>query len=128
MRAACIVYNNDGEEVARYDKRHLFNATFSADETYQESDTTEAGEDNIVVVDTPVGKLGLAVCFDIRFSEHFTKLSAKGAEIIAIPSAFTVETSEAHWELLARCRAVDTFSYIIGACQGGTHKKGRKTF
>ncbi|MFA5961026.1 MAG: carbon-nitrogen hydrolase family protein [Tatlockia sp.] len=128
VRAACIVYDNQGEQVARYDKRHLFDVTLSAAESYRESDTTEAGEDNFVVVDTPVGKLGLAVCFDIRFSEHFSTLSAKGAEIIAIPSAFTVQTGEAHWALLARCRAVDTFSYVIGACQGGTHTNGRKTY
>lgn len=128
VRAACILYDNHGKEVARYDKRHLFDARLSGAESYRESDTTESGEDNFVVVDTPAGKLGLAVCFDIRFPEHFSALSAKGAEIIAIPSAFTVQTGEAHWELLARCRAIDTFSYVIGACQGGTHTNGRKTY
>lgn len=127
IRAACIVFDNQGEQVARYDKRHLFDVTLSETERYRESDTTEAGTNIPIVIETPVGKLGLCVCYDIRFPEIFTELSAKGAEIIAIPSAFTVKTGEAHWELLARSRAIDTFSYIIGACQGGTHSNGRKT-
>lgn len=127
IRAACIVFDNNGNQVARYDKRHLFDATLSSNEAYRESDTTEAGED-IVVVQTPVGKLGLSVCYDLRFPEHFSKLSAKGAEIISAPSAFTVKTGRAHWELLTRCRAIDTFCYLIGACQGGTHSNGRETY
>lgn len=127
VRAACIVFDNHGQQVARYDKRYLFDATLSTGEVYRESDTTEAGED-AVVVETPVGKLGLAVCFDLRFPEHFAKLSAQGAEIISVPSAFTVKTGEAHWALLARSRAIDTFCYVIGACQGGTHTNGRKTY
>lgn len=127
IRAACIVFDNNGNQVARYDKRHLFDATLSSNEAYRESDTTEAGED-IVVVQTPAGKLGLSVCYDLRFPEHFSKLSAKGAEIISAPSAFTIKTGEAHWELLTRCRAIDTFCYLIGACQGGTHSNGRETY
>lgn len=127
IRAACIVFNNHGKQVARYDKRHLFDATLSTTEVYKESDTTEAGDD-IVVIKTPVGNLGLAVCYDIRFPEHFHELSIRGAEIIAIPSAFTIKTGEAHWALLTRSRAIDTFCYILGACQGGTHSNGRKTW
>ncbi len=127
VRAASIVFDNHGHQVARYDKRYLFDVTLSESEVYRESDTTEAGED-VVVVETPVGKLGLAVCFDLRFPEHFTQLSAQGAEIITVPSAFTVKTGEAHWALLARCRAIDTFCYVVGACQGGTHINGRKTY
>lgn len=92
-----------------------------------ESDTTEPG-DNVVVVETPIGKLGLCVCYDIRFPEHLAALTEFGAEIIAIPSAFTVKTGEAHWALLARCRAIDTFCYIVGACQGGMHSNGRATY
>lgn len=127
VRAACLVFDNHGHQVARYDKRHLFDVTLSATEVYRESDTTEAGDD-VVVIDTPVGKLGLAVCYDLRFPEHFEKLSAQGAEVIAIPAAFTVKTGEAHWALLARSRAIDTFCYVIGACQGGTHSNGRQTY
>ncbi len=127
IRAACIVYDDKGKAVARYDKMHLFDATISPTEKYMESNTTEAGEE-ITVIDTPLGKLGLAVCFDIRFPHLFTQLVNQGAEIIAIPSAFTVKTGQAHWELLARSRAVDSFCYIIGACQGGLHSNNRETY
>ncbi len=127
IRAACIVFDNQGRQIARYDKIHLFDVTLSKQEVYKESDTTEPGEE-IIVIDTPVGKLGLCVCFDMRFPEILAKISAQGAEIIAIPAAFTVPTGKAHWELLARCRAIDTFCYIIGACQGGVHSNGRKTY
>lgn len=127
IHAACIVFDNQGIQVARYDKRHLFDVTLSPTEIYRESDTTEPGKD-VVVIDTPIGKLGLAVCYDLRFPEHFAKLSEQGAEVIAIPSAFTVKTGEAHWDILTRCRAIDTFCYILGACQGGTHSNGRQTY
>lgn len=127
IRAACIVFDNQGVPVARYDKIHLFDATISAQECYRESDTTQQG-DQTVVIDTPAGKLGLCVCYDIRFPHMFAELVAKGAEIIAIPSAFTMKTGAAHWELLARCRAIDSFCYVIGACQGGVHSNGRETY
>ncbi len=127
VRAACLVFNSDGNCVARYDKIHLFDVTLSEVETYKESDSTEAG-DEIIVVDTPLGKLGLAVCYDIRFPELFRCLINKGAEIIAIPSAFTTITGKAHWEILTRSRAIENFCYIIGACQGGTHADGKKTY
>ena len=126
VRAACIVYNCDGAVVARYDKIHLFDVTLSETENYRESDTTEPGNE-IVVIDTPIGKLGLAVCYDIRFLTLFIELMNRGAEIIAIPAAFTVKTGEAHWKLLACARAVDTFCYIVGSAQSGTHANGRKT-
>lgn len=127
VRAASIVYDHNGNAVARYDKIHLFDVTISETESYKESDTTEPGDD-IVVVDTPVGKLGLTVCYDIRFPGLFTELMNRGAEIIAIPSAFTVKTGEAHWQLLSRSRAVENFCYIVGAAQGGTHSSGRQTY
>lgn len=127
VRAASLVYNDLGHCVARYDKIHLFDVTLSENEVYKESDTTEAGDD-IIVVDTPFGKLGLAVCYDLRFPELFRRLLNKGAEIIALPSAFTVTTGKAHWEILTRSRAIENFCYIIGACQGGTHSDGKKTY
>jgi len=127
VKAACLVFDNNGKCVARYDKIHLFDVVLSENEVYRESDTTKPG-DKCVVVDTPFGKLGLAVCYDVRFPELFRSLFNKGAEIFALPSAFTVPTGEAHWELLARSRAVENFSYVIGACQGGMHSSGRKTF
>ena len=127
VRAASIVYDHNGNAVARYDKIHLFDVTISETESYKESDTTEPGN-NIVVVDTPVGKLGLSVCYDIRFPGLFTQLMNDGAEIIAVPSAFTVKTGEAHWQLLCRSRAVENFCYVVGAAQGGTHSSGRQTY
>jgi predicted amidohydrolase len=127
IRAACIVYNNNGDAVARYDKMHLFDVTVSATESYRESNTTEPG-DSVVVIDTPVGKLGLAVCYDVRFPALFTQLMNRGAEIIALPSAFTIKTGQAHWHLLTRARAIDTFCYVIGSAQVGTHANGRQTY
>ncbi len=127
IRAACIVFNEVGVPVARYDKIHLFDVIIAESETYKESATTQPGE-NIVVIDTPVGRLGLAVCYDLRFPELFRCMMQQQVDIIAVPSAFTVTTGAAHWELLVRARAIDTFSYVIGACQGGTHSSGRKTY
>ncbi|HLB56761.1 MAG TPA: carbon-nitrogen hydrolase family protein [Coxiellaceae bacterium] len=127
VRAASIVYDHNGNAVARYDKIHLFDVTISETESYKESDTTEPGND-IIVVDTPVGKLGLSVCYDIRFPGLFTQLMNDGAEIIAIPSAFTVKTGEAHWQALSRSRAIENFCYVVGAAQGGTHTSGRPTY
>jgi predicted amidohydrolase len=127
VHAACILYNDQGESVARYDKINLFNATLENNETYKESNTTMPGN-QIVVADTPFGKLGLCVCHDLRFPNLFDELRKKGAEIIAVPSAFAMKTGMVHWELLTRCRAIDTFCYLIGAGQGGVHTNGRETF
>lgn len=127
FRAACLIYDVKGQLIARYDKTHLFDVTLSHQESYCESKTTEPGN-RITVVDTPLGKLGVCVCFDIRFPDVFTELCALGAEIIAIPAAFTHTTGQAHWEILTRCRAIDSFCYIVGACQGGTHPGGRTTY
>lgn len=127
VRAACIVYNADGEFVARYDKAHMFDVVLSPTEAYKESDTTEAG-DKLVIVPTPFGKIGLAVCYDIRFSDMFLEFFKQGAEIIAIPTAFTEKTGKAHWRALVHGRAIENFSYIIGSCQYGTHANNRKTF
>lgn len=127
VRAACLVFNEQGEMIARYDKIHLFDVTLSPTEIYRESDTTQPGN-QLVVIDTSVGKLGLAVCYDVRFPELFRCLVNQGAEIIVLPSAFTVKTGAAHWELLARSRAVENFCYLIGPCQGGTHSSSRQTF
>lgn len=127
VRAACLVYDEKGSMVARYDKIHLFDAIVSNKEEHKESSVVEPGN-QIIVIDTPVGKLGLAVCFDVRFPSLFTKLVELGVEIIALPSAFTVPTGEAHWQTLTRCRAIDTFSYLIAPGQGGLHTNGRETF
>lgn len=126
--AACLVYNQLGEVVARYDKIHLFDVQLEeSGETYNESATIEHGNE-IVVVDTPVGKLGLAICYDLRFPELFRTLVSKGAEIFSLPSAFTAITGKAHWDVLVRARAIENLSYVIAAAQGGYHANGRHTY
>jgi nitrilase len=127
IKAACLLLNDKGEVVARYDKIHLFDVTISETEEYKESNTTAPGT-QFTVADTPFGKIGLAVCYDIRFPELFRYLFQQGAEIFAVPAAFTIPTGAAHWELLARSRAVENFCYFIGACQGGRHSNGRETY
>jgi nitrilase len=126
LRSACLVYSDLGERMARYDKLHLFDVELPNGEKYQESQTIEPGTE-IVVVDTPLGRLGLAICYDLRFPELFRALIDRGAELLAVPSAFTAETGRAHWEVLVRSRAIENLSYVLAADQGGTHATGRKT-
>ncbi|HCT99831.1 MAG TPA: acyltransferase [Methylococcaceae bacterium] len=128
VRAACLVYNHLGQRVARYDKVHLFDVHVpNTNEIYRESDSIEAGNQSLVI-DTPFGRVGIAVCYDLRFPEFFRKMSEQGAEVIIVPSAFTAETGAAHWELLLRARAVENLCYIIAPNQGGFHKNGRRTY
>lgn len=127
IRAASIVYDDQGVPVARYDKIHLFDVDLPSGTCFRESDTTEPGE-SIMTANSPVGKLGLSVCYDIRFPHMYREMAQRGAEILTIPSAFTVETGKAHWSVLARARAIETFSYVIGACQAGAHENGRVTY
>ena len=127
VRAACLVYDNKGKQVARYDKAHLFDVRIvDSGEQYIESATIEAGED-VVVVDTPFAKIGLAVCYDLRFPELFRNMLAMGVEVIVLPSAFTAITGSAHWEILVRARAIENLSYVIAADQGGYHVNGRES-
>ena len=126
--AACFVYNDKGEQVSRYDKIHLFDVYLEAtSETYHESETLDAGK-NIVVIETPFGKVGLAICYDLRFPELFRQLVLQGAEIIVVPSAFTASTGKAHWDLLLRARAVENLCYVVASAQGGYHVSGRETY
>jgi nitrilase len=125
--AACLLYNPQGEVVARYDKIHLFDVTIEAtNESYTESETITPG-DRIVVVDTPFGRLGLAVCYDLRFPELFRAMVEQNMEICALPSAFTSLTGKVHWESLLRARSIENLSFIIAADQGGYHVGGRET-
>ncbi|OOZ36398.1 carbon-nitrogen hydrolase family protein [Solemya velesiana gill symbiont] len=127
VRAACLVFNDQGERVARYDKIHLFDVNLvEANEQYVESETIEPGHDP-VVIDSPFGKLGIAICYDLRFPELFRSLLAKGMEIICMPASFTAITGKAHWETLIRARAIENLSYVIAAAQGGFHINGRET-
>lgn len=129
VRSACIVYNDLGAQVARYDKTHLFDICIEKGvEEYKESETIEPGEGELVVVETPIGKLGLGVCYDIRFPIMFQALLNKGAEIISLPSAFTVKTGAAHWDVLSRARCIENTCYGLFSCQTGIHSAGKSTY
>ena len=128
VRATCIVYDDQGTEVSRYDKIHLFDAQVDdAHGQYRESDTFEPG-DRVVVVDTPAGKLGLAICYDLRFPELFRALREQGAEWVCLPSAFTWQTGDAHWHALIRARAIENQVWVVAPGQGGQNSERRKTY
>ena len=125
---ASLLYNDSGEMIARYDKIHLFDVLLEdSNESYNESETIESGDD-VVVVETPFGKLGMAVCYDLRFPELFRAMADVGMEICVLPSAFTSLTGRAHWEALLRARAIENLCYMIAPDQGGYHKSGRETY
>lgn len=125
---SCIVYDANGKQIACYHKIHLFDAQVKLDvEVYEESKTVAPGAQT-VVIDTPVGRLGLAICYDLRFAELFHTLTNQGAQIIALPTAFTAKTGQAHWEVLTRARAIENFCYFVGSCQSGKHANDRETF
>ncbi len=126
--AACLVYGPDGNRAARYDKIHLFDVHLDeTDESYHESASTVHGE-RVVTVDTDLGRVGLAVCYDLRFPELFRALLDRGSEIFVLPAAFTASTGRAHWESLLRARAIENLSYIAASAQGGYHVSGRETY
>ncbi|MFG6206408.1 carbon-nitrogen hydrolase family protein [Pseudomonas retamae] len=126
--ACSLLINDHGEIVARYDKLHLFDVDVADNRgRYRESDDYAYGS-HVVVADTPVGRLGLTVCYDLRFPELYSELRAAGAELISAPSAFTAVTGAAHWEVLVRARAIETQCYVLAAAQGGTHPGPRETF
>jgi nitrilase len=127
VAAASLLFDDHGRCVTRYDKIHLFDVDIpDREESYRESATIAAGR-TAVVVATPLGHLGMAVCYDVRFPELFRALQAQGAEILSLPSAFTAPTGKAHWELLVRARAVENLSYMLAPAQGGMHPNGRET-
>lgn len=117
----------DGSIRARYDKIHMFDVTLPSGEKWQES-AAYAGGDAIVIVETPIGALGLSVCYDLRFPELYRALVDRGATAIAIPAAFTISTGEAHWHVLMRARAIETGCYVLAAAQCGNHADGRQTY
>lgn len=127
VKSSCLVYDSQGLCAARYDKIHLFDVCVTGQETYQESKAIEPG-DSLVVVDTPIGRVGLSVCYDLRFPELYRKLTEQGAELFAVPSAFTATTGAAHWEVLLRSRAIENLCYVLAANQGGQHENGRRTY
>ncbi|MBY5269126.1 carbon-nitrogen hydrolase family protein [Spiribacter salinus] len=126
VRPACLVYGPDGTRLARYDKRHLFDVALADGEGYRESATFAPG-DRPVTVTTPAGRLGLSICYDLRFPEHYRALVDQGAEILLAPSAFTATTGAAHWSVLVRARAIENLCFMVAPGQGGQHASGRAT-
>jgi deaminated glutathione amidase len=128
VAAASLVYDAHGKRAGRYDKIHLFDVEIpERAESYRESANMAPGK-TPTVVDTPVGRVGLAVCYDVRFPELFRNLSAAGAELFVLPSAFTAPTGRAHWETLLRARAIENLAYMIAPAQSGFHPNGRETY
>ena len=129
VHASCCVYDSDGARVARYDKIHLFDIDVpGSGERYRESASIAAGPVHPVVVDTPVGRVGLSVCYDLRFPELYRALVDAGAEVLVVPAAFTAKTGAAHWHLLLRARAVENLCYVVAPGQCGAHPGGRATY
>jgi deaminated glutathione amidase len=116
-----------GSVTARYDKLHMFDVDLAGGESYRESQYFRPGA-KAVLADLPFGRFGLSICYDLRFASLYRALAAAGAEIIAIPAAFTKQTGEAHWHVLTRARAIETGAFVLAATQGGLHENGRSTF
>lgn len=128
MFSTTWVYDDKGEVKARYDKMHLFDAKVRPGiEEYLESERFCPGE-NIVAFDSPLGKIGLSICYDLRFPELYRNLFRQDCDILLVPAAFTYITGNAHWEILLRARAIENLSFVVGAAQMGEHTSGRKTF
>lgn len=124
-----LVFDAEGSCVARYDKMHLFDVDVPGKpgESYRESAHVAPGRE-LVVVDTPAGRVGLSVCYDMRFPELYRQLSARGADILVMPAAFTVPTGRAHWSTLLRARAIENLCYVVAAAQTGIHPNRRETY
>lgn len=122
-----FLIDRTGEIVTRYDKIHLFDVQLTGGESYRESNTYRPGE-IAVTADLPWGRLGLTICYDLRFPALYRALSGAGAQFLAVPAAFTKQTGEAHWHVLQRARAIETGSFVFAAAQGGRHENGRDTF
>lgn len=128
VRPACMVYDPQGRLVARYDKMHLFDVQVEDRQAqYSESRSFEPGDD-AVCVQTPLGCIGLSICYDLRFPELYRRLLEQGAQLLTVPSAFTKVTGEAHWEVLLRARAIENQCYVLAANQGGVHNATRETW
>ena len=122
------VIDPSGEIAARYDKIHMFDVDLASGESWRESSAYDAGSQVVTVDDTPVGRLGLTVCYDIRFPALFEELGRRRCDAIAIPAAFTVSTGQAHWHLMQRARAVEASAWVVAAAQVGHHEDGRATY
>lgn len=128
VAAASLVFDASGRQVARYDKIHLFDVDVpDREESHRESNNIRPGE-TVVTVDTPAGRVGLSVCYDVRFPELYRRMAAEGARWFVVPAAFTVPTGRAHWELLLRARAVENLAFVVAPGQSGVHPSGRETY
>jgi predicted amidohydrolase len=123
-----FVIDGSGDIRARYDKIHLFDVDLATGERWRESAMYEAGTKGVIVPGTPVGTLGLTICYDLRFGGLFQRLSEAGADVIAVPAAFTVPTGKAHWSVLLRARAIEAEAFVVAAAQAGLHEDGRSTY
>ena len=123
-----FVIDPRGEIRARYDKIHLFDVDLPTGESWRESNVYRHGQEAVIVDGTPVGKLGLTICYDLRFPALFARLAEANADVIAVPAAFTVPTGKAHWEVLLRARAIEAGLFIVAAAQSGHHEDGRNTY
>lgn len=123
-----FVIDRDGEVRARYDKLHLFDVDLPTGESWRESNVYAAGDGVVLLNGTPVGKLGLTICYDLRFPGLFARLAESDADLIAVPAAFTVPTGRAHWHILLRARAIEAGLFVVAAAQVGQHQDGRQTF
>ena len=123
-----FVIDSEGEIRATYDKLHLFDVDLPTGESWRESNVYRGGSQAVVVDGTPVGKLGITICYDLRFPALFQRLTDAGAEVVAVPAAFTVPTGKAHWEILLRARAIEAGVFVVAAAQCGRHEDGRETY
>jgi predicted amidohydrolase len=123
-----FVIDQTGEIRARYDKIHMFDVSLASGESWRESAAYVPGEAVVTVAGAPVGKLGLTVCYDLRFPALFEELGKQHCDVIAIPASFTVPTGKAHWHVLQRARAIEASAYVVAAAQVGEHEDGRRTF
>ena len=122
------VIDREGQIRARYDKIHLFDVDLPTGESWRESNTYSPGQGVVLVDGTPVGKLGLTICYDLRFPGLFARLAESDADVISVPAAFTVPTGKAHWHILLRARAIEAGLFVVAAAQVGRHEDGRQTF
>lgn len=123
-----FVIDREGQIRGRYDKLHLFDVDLPTGESWRESNVYSAGSGVVLVNGTPVGKLGLTICYDLRFPGLFARLAEADADVIAVPAAFTVPTGKAHWHVLLRARAIEAGLFVVAAAQFGRHEDGRQTF
>lgn len=128
VRNLLVVIGRDGREIARYQKRHMFDVFLGAGNTYVESETVEPGQSTVVADLGELGRLGLAICYDLRFPEHFRSLVDQGADLLAVPAAFLTKTGQDHWHVLLRARAIENTCYVLAPAQGGQHHATRASY